>query len=300
MGMPKSIIAYLMNEGLKRPFSGSVLTLGTQDVYITYAELQKLAKKYGFKLKNVKKTLSSKKEFASENFISDVCLFESLGFSHVQSLDLSKYESSNIIFDLNSEKIPSKYKESFDVIFDGGTIEHVFHTPNFLKNTFNFLKVNGRMIHFTPSSNTLDHGFFMFSPTFFYDYYKSNNYEIITSQVGRARTNTNFGFVEISNYFPGCLSTIGIGGLDDSTYILFFTIKKTKKSTCMKIPQQGAYNILWESNQKKKYSNKTALWNNLIKFSSQHPLLYKFIINSKLLIINGRRKGLGLKVVRRY
>ena len=78
-------------------------------------------------------TLLSRK---SNNTVSDVALFRSLGFSDVRSLDVSAYEGADIIFDMNVDIAPS-LPQGFagaDLVFDGGTMEHVFHVPNYLAN----------------------------------------------------------------------------------------------------------------------------------------------------------------------
>jgi hypothetical protein len=46
----------------------------------------------------------------------------------------------------------------FDVVLDSGTIEHVFHIPDALKNVLS-LAQGGRVICMSPSSNHVDNGF---------------------------------------------------------------------------------------------------------------------------------------------
>ena len=62
------------------------------------------------------------------------------------------------------------------MIIDGGTMEHIFHIPNVLNNIYRMLRVGGRIIHISPSSNYVDHGFYSFSPTLFYDFYQTNKF----------------------------------------------------------------------------------------------------------------------------
>lgn len=60
-------------------------------------------------------------------------------------------------------------------------MEHVFHAPNVLASVHEFLSVNGRAIHNTPASNSIDHGFYSFSPCLYHEYYTANGYEIETA-----------------------------------------------------------------------------------------------------------------------
>src|SRR5207249_3920994 len=96
--------------------------------------------------------------------------FKALGFSEVAAMDYSDFESARYIHDLNSSEPPEHLLENFDVIIDGGTIEHVFHIPNVLNSIHKMLRPHGRTIHMSPSSNHIDHGFYMFSPTLFWDF----------------------------------------------------------------------------------------------------------------------------------
>src|SRR5439155_26296377 len=60
-------------------------------------------------------------------------LFRALGAKEVVSLDASKYQGSSFEHDMNLP-IPEKFQQQFDVVYDGGSIEHVFNAPQALKN----------------------------------------------------------------------------------------------------------------------------------------------------------------------
>src|SRR2546426_6735628 len=181
MGIAKSAAKLLLKESKSRPFTGSVLTLGKQDVHFSYRTLQEIADEFEVKLSNPGPiALSLKPEFAESEYISDECLLKSLGFTDYAALDYSAYESAQWVFDLNNTNLPDPLLGAFDVIIDAGTIEHVFHLPNVFNNIFKMLKVGGRIIHFSPSSNHIDHGFYMFSPTLFWDFYETNKFQIKT------------------------------------------------------------------------------------------------------------------------
>lgn len=221
---------------------GRILTLGRQDVFVTHAELLKLMQEFGRgPLRQAAQVLSRKEQEAREGLISDQFLFDALGFSECLSMDASNYESADIIFDLNKPNTPADLASQWEVVLDGGTMEHVFHVPNFLANIFRLLKVGGRVIHMAPSSNHIDHGFYMFSPTLFWDYYTANNFEINVCQVFRYTTNLYDGLWEVSDYVPGALTPVSLGGLDDALYGVILIATKRERSTCDVIPQQGVY-----------------------------------------------------------
>ena len=179
MGIAKGLARLLIEESRDRPFSGRLLTLGKQDVFFTSPKLEKMAEEFGVKLnKNIKVTYSLNQFSKQKGYISDVFLFKALGFSEVKSIDVNDYESTDIMFDLNNNEVPKELVGKFDVIMDSGTTEHIFHIPNCLNNLNMMLKKGGRIICCLPTSNYVDHGFYMFSPTLFWDYYSANKFDI--------------------------------------------------------------------------------------------------------------------------
>lgn len=240
MGISKAAVRILMRESKRRPLGGRLLTLGRQDIWISYETLMTLAAEVGVPLnRSGNVTLSHKTWFSERGYLSDDSLFRLLGFADCDSLDYSDYEGATHIFDLNSPNTPAPLANAFDVIVDGGTIEHVFHVPNALKNIFSMLRVGGRILHLAPSSNHIDHGFYMFSPMLFTDFYVANQFEIIVSQVFRYTQRHDVDPWEASNYTPGCLDPVSFGGLDDGLYGVILLATKTDQSTGDAIPQQG-------------------------------------------------------------
>jgi len=51
-----------------------------------------------------------------------------LGASKVSAMDVSEYEGADILHDLNVPA-PANLHERFDLLIDGGTLEHVFNVP---------------------------------------------------------------------------------------------------------------------------------------------------------------------------
>ncbi len=254
MGIAKGTAKVLLKEASRRPFKGRILTLGRQDIWFSYDLLQKMAAEFDAKLsKPGDISLSHKKRFATKGYISDDCLFKSLGFSESKALDVSNYESAHYIFDLNNAEVPKQLFKTFDVIIDGGTIEHIFHIPNTLNNIYKMLRQGGRIIHICPSSNHIDHGFYMFSPTLLWDFYETNKFDINNFQLFRHTPRHWVDPWEISDYQPGCLGRVSYGGLDDSMYGIICIATKTKDSTGHVVPQQGDYPYsTWKAKHKLK------------------------------------------------
>jgi SAM-dependent methyltransferase len=253
MGINASAIRIFLRESEREGFGRNLLTLGRQDIFVTAAEMDGIFADFGRSVYVPTGTphISSKAGFAAGGFIPDEYLFSALGFKEFRSLDVSEYENADYRFDLNQPETPEHLRGSWDVIFDGGTIEHVFHLPNALANIFRMLKVGGRIIHIAPSSNHIDHGFYMFSPTLFWDYYCANFYEVNVCEVFCYRSDDVYGGKwAISDYVPGALTRVSHGGLDDGIYGIIMIATKTVETTCDAIPQQGLYsNIKWHGRE---------------------------------------------------
>jgi SAM-dependent methyltransferase len=242
MGFVRANVIPILKEHSRRAFSGSLLTLGMPDVYFTYDHFTRMAQTVNVNLNSLADiSLSHNKAFAAKGYISGQTLFKSMNFERMSVLDYSAFEGADIEYDLNRDDLPPDLQERFDVIIDHGTIEHVFHIPNVFNNLFKMLRVGGRMIHSSPSSNCLDHGFYMFSPTLFYDFYKANQWELNTilviAMTPRQETEPAF----YTDYEPGIFDSVSYGGLDSQIYATFCVVTKTPESTSRAIPQQGLY-----------------------------------------------------------
>jgi SAM-dependent methyltransferase len=93
--------------------------------------------------------------------------FELLGAGQVEALDASPFEGANLIHDLN-RPVPEELWGRFDVVFDGGTLEHVFQLPTAIQSCMRMVKIGGRLILHTPGNNWFGHGFYQFSPELFF------------------------------------------------------------------------------------------------------------------------------------
>ena len=247
MGIDRQTIKLLMREGKRERYSGHILTIGRQDICpVTTQDFQKWAKEMDFQLKPVPKASSSDKKPIKSGYITDLALFLSIGFNNIDSIDYSDFEQCTITHDLNKD-VPVRLYNKYDLIFDGGTSEHIFNLPKVLENYNKMLKVGGRIIHFLPSTNCVEHGLYMFSPTLFWSYYSVNNWEIKDSLFTKYSQYDSKGLMDVYKYTPGCLDKFSYGGLGKGIYYTFFVVKKTDKSTCNASVQQGIYLKRWEN-----------------------------------------------------
>lgn len=240
MGIAKAAARYLMREAKRRPFGGRVLSLGRQDIGLSHETLKRVARDTAFALSEPEEIkLSRKKSMAALDFMADDSFFQCLGFAESEAMDFSAYEAADHVFDLNEAELPAGLVGRYDMVVDGGTMEHVFHTPNLLKNVFRLLKPGGRIVHMAPSSNHTDHGFYMFSPTFLWDYYHTNGFEVNSLELVRYDVLNPVGAWSFYRYEPGALQGAANGELGAGMYAAFSVCTKTERSTCDRVPVQG-------------------------------------------------------------
>lgn len=301
MGIARGATHLLIVEAKRRAFEGTVLTLGRQDVWLGLPELANIAREHDYVLSaDGPAEISDKPAFAAKGYLSDAHLLRALGFSDVQSLDVSGYERATHLHDLSSRDLAPELVGAFDVVIDGGTVEHVFHTPNALWNLFRLLKVGGRVIHFTPSSNYMDHGYYAISPVLLCDFYSANAFELNTTQV-IAHTPAHWRDAwEVSEYTPGCLGPVAYGGLDSRMYGAHVVATKTPRSSGDVIPQQGHWVRTCLGCEAE---SGTQRWSSRVRQRlAAHPAVYRLAVMGwrAWQWLRRRRKGSGLKVIARY
>jgi SAM-dependent methyltransferase len=142
---------------------GRMVMLGRQNFLLRPAETRSLFRSYG--LTPDPRLLVPTPPGSDPPFAEP--FFESLGATACEAMDVSSYEGANIVHDMN-EALPSSLYEQFDLVFDGGTLEHVFQFPRAIHNAMQLVKPGGWFVGFTCGNNWFGHGFYQFSPEVYY------------------------------------------------------------------------------------------------------------------------------------
>ncbi len=152
---------YLAREVLRArpaaPFSAA--TIGRLQQFLLPAQCIQLCEEFG--LEPTATWVSQPYGDYGEPFLA------AAGAAPVVSVDASDYEGAALIHDMNIP-VGDELCERFDLVVDGGTMEHVFAPPVALANMMKMLKVGGSLIIWSPANNLCGHGFYQFSPEFFY------------------------------------------------------------------------------------------------------------------------------------
>jgi hypothetical protein len=243
MGILRGVAALMLDEHLVRPFGGRLLQLGRQEIFFNAAELTHIAMRRGF-------TLANQAEIAAiddrRRPLTDREFFGSFGFAKIAAADYSDFDDAELVYDMNRDDLPDAHRAAYDCIVDGGTMEHVFHVPNFLNNVFGLLGVGGRVVHVCPASNAVDHGFYSFSPCLFHEFYTANGWRIDGCKL------LNFGSkllpirMTAYDYVPPLPREVLDGYLPGTVHYTFFVATKTAQSRGDAIPQQRFYQELWD------------------------------------------------------
>jgi SAM-dependent methyltransferase len=182
MGMLKHHMDLLAMEHQRHPIRGRVLTLGQQSIYATLPEVRKVLEAHrvplatlpeGFDIVN---KIPAWKGTVWDRGTNAQAVLTLLGAKEVVVTDVSDYEGAELILNLN-DPVPEAQFGQFDVILDIGTLEHLFDVPTALGNLVKMLKIGGQIILIVPTTNSIDHGFYMFSPTLLFDFFQANGFD---------------------------------------------------------------------------------------------------------------------------
>jgi SAM-dependent methyltransferase len=176
MAIPDVLGAMLISTIKEHELGGAFLMLGRQRFVGTRKgrSAEAFAAKIAQYLPGLREAdLRNSDDNYSERF------FEKLGFSSVDSLDFSDFEGASIIHDL-TQPVGDDLACRFDVIYDGGTCEHVFELPTAYRNIDKMLKPGGVLIGHSPCNNWINHGFYQISPEMVYGFWqKAMGYDVI-------------------------------------------------------------------------------------------------------------------------
>jgi SAM-dependent methyltransferase len=245
MGLARAAINLLLHEARRRPFGGRIVTLGTQHIYATADEVRGMARQAGVNLAVSDFEPHQNAGLADRGFVSDRSLLKSLGFSDVVRVDVSDYEHCDELLDLNSPETPAHLHGKFDVVLDSGTIEHVFNLPAALRHCCRLVRPGGRIIHLTPSSNCVEHGFYSVSPTLFHDFYGANGFEPADILLCRVPLDLQRGTWDVYDYLHATQRVIPLGMLDQSIW-LTWSVAIAPAGFANVTPQQGFYEATWQ------------------------------------------------------
>lgn len=294
MGLAARTIKYILKSHKKYNFKGPILTLGNQDIYASQKETEKMLLDENIKFKRPTKIILStsqdlvKLNPEAKNYLHAKTFFNYLGISEKDYYDVDKFDfdKPKIIHDLE-KPFPQKYHNFFNFILDSGTLEHIFDIKAVMENIVKAVRIKGYVLQMIPASNFLNHGFYQFSPTFFYDFYTSNGFEIIESYLTEAKGQCDrFHTYNQQRDYTG-LYFNPVNRLGNC-----FLVKKVKNLKTIISPTQYYYKILGENSKKIDQDFSKTKFDKLVSFVRSivpfkyHRIFFGYWFRLKSLISN--------------
>jgi hypothetical protein len=98
----------------------------------------------------------------------------SIGFDYA-TIDYDGHRDS-IPLDLNTDRVPEKLRQQFDLVVNTGTTEHIANQAQAFRIIHDLTRIGGVMFHEVPAGSW-NHGLINYTPKFFLLLHKQNDYE---------------------------------------------------------------------------------------------------------------------------
>ena len=231
-----------------------ILTLGRQNLYCSRAKLKCALRDFGIPATPEQIDRCFQHEVFHPVFADE--FLRLLGAQNPVSVDQSDFEGATLLHDLN-DPFPEQLHGQFDLVLDGGTLEHIFDYPKALRNCMELVRIGGHLVTITPSSGHTGHGFYQFSPELFFRVFSADNGFALRKIVFFDVRKEESTFYEVNDPY----ATGQRGELRTGTALLLFVLaeKIANVPVFANRPQQSDYAADWAAHQKKKTVDEAAV-----------------------------------------
>ncbi|GHV55455.1 hypothetical protein FACS1894216_17820 [Synergistales bacterium] len=139
-------------------------------LYITFPSKKDEIRQFLTREKNAR--VNGRWQFDNGIYADD--MLKIAGAERVDSLDYSDFEGATIIHNL-CDPVPEDLKNKFDLVWDAGTLEHVYDFPVAIRSLMEMTKIGGHCFIWQIGNNALGHGFYQFSPELFFSLFRECN-----------------------------------------------------------------------------------------------------------------------------
>ena len=108
-------------------------------------------------------------------FLGDLCARIGIGYTALDIMDAPGV----LLFDLNRQQLPDHLHETFDLVINCGTTEHVLNQFNAFNVIHDAVRPYGEIFHFLPVCGWADHGYVTYNERLFFDLAGYNDYDIL-------------------------------------------------------------------------------------------------------------------------
>jgi hypothetical protein len=229
------------------PVTGKILDLGSSNLYSADSvSLTQFAASFGRELDaGTIQRLADGSTYGSgitknASFVGG--LFEGLGFEYL-ALDIANGYRTQI-FDLNVEKLPRRLRSNFDIVLNFGTTEHVINQLNAFRVIHDAVKVGGHIVHQLPTAGYIYHGYFCYTPRFFFDLAGYNQYEVVDfSYDGPGPASDMFGIIrDYASQYPVLTKHLNQDARLIQDYSLSVVLRKTRNER-LRLPMEKSTSV---------------------------------------------------------
>jgi hypothetical protein len=242
MGLDSNGVKFLLYaKSLGVNFSETA-TIGRQYLYIDPTELQEILSRFNYQIDDRYLELI----FQANSGYAET-LFRYIGADKIHSFDRSNYEKATYLHDMNWI-IPECHKDKYDVVIDGGALEHIFNFPVAIKNCMEMVKVGGHYLGMTIGNNFMGHGFYQFSPELLFRIFTpENGYEIVNLLAMETAAGSQWFSVKDPNELKERVTLV-----NQSPLYIFVIAKRVAAVEIFKnVPQQSDYATIWQEETSK-------------------------------------------------
>jgi SAM-dependent methyltransferase len=225
------------------------LTLGRQRLLVPPKAACALLEQYGQPTHKLEATLAKGAGYVDG-------LFELLGTKELVSVDFSRYEGASFVHDMNVP-LSADVVGQFDLVFDGGTLEHIFNFPCAIRSCMDLVKVGGHLVLVTPTNNWCGHGFYQFSPELFFRVLSAENgYKVERMIAFEAYPNSEWYDVADPNRIG---SRVELAHGNHQVLLLVLAKRLHETDVFTHAPQQSDYVRVWETGRSRGNAEETLL-----------------------------------------
>jgi len=186
MAINAQVLEALLKAAGQTPGPKRLMCLGYPDILVTEDQLQDLCgddvlDELAYREDSEPVLRANGLTESLEQMVEARSLFAACGMT-AEFLDIHAPRGVEIVADLNLP-IAGNLRGQYDVVYDGGMMEHCFNVGQAMRNVFALARVGGYIVHFNPL-NSYNHGFFAFNPTFYHDFYTQSGNRLASEFYG--------------------------------------------------------------------------------------------------------------------
>jgi SAM-dependent methyltransferase len=221
------------------------LTLGRLGLGCTRHYLTRAFRNFGFSATREQVDVCMAQAAFESRYVDQFLRF--LGAQDPVSVDRSNFEGATLLHDLN-EPFPTPLLGTFDLVLDGGTLEHIFNYPQALGNSADLVRVGGHFITITPATGQMGHGFYQFSPELFFRFFSPERGFRVRKMILFDTSKTDSAFYEVVDPALKAERTISA---ERPTQLAVLAQRIAPSPSRVDPPQQSDYVAVWEKHAKK-------------------------------------------------